>query len=228
MGDNIQSVMVSRRNRPDFRSAVVVMSVSLLLASCVTMTRPPIPFPMGITPPRTIAVLPLDNQTNSVAGALYVREVMHRNLSLKGYVPTPLQAVDQTLANRMGISLGGQIREVDIKEVGTALEVDAVLFGTLTKFGTVLASYSEAEVLFEMYETRTGNKIWERRAYYRDKTELSNPNANSATMTAALLGSLIERGQGKPLRNVVRGMFRDLLDHMPDGAEPIRAGRWVD
>jgi hypothetical protein len=207
--------------RPFSRCAAAVTGV-LILAGC-TAHRAVIPFGPGITAPRTIALLPLDNQTNSVPGALYLREAMQGHLRDKGYVATPLEEVDRTLADQLGISLGGQVSEELIPRVGTTLGVDAVLTGTLQKFATVLALYSEVEATFVMYESASGRKIWEYHDYVKQDTALSHRDANSVTLTAAVIASLMERGAGKPLQSVVAQFYRRLLNQMPTGAAEFAA-----
>lgn len=198
--------------------------VATLVAGCATR-RAVVPFGPGITPPRTIALMPLDNQTNSVPGALYVREVMQKHLGDKGYVARSLNEVDHALAEQFGISLGGQLTEELIPRIGKALEVDAILTGTVQKFGTVLAISSEVEATFVMYETATGRKIWEYHDSVKQDTALAHHNATSVTLTAAAIASLIERGAGKPLQSVVGEYYRRLLRRMPTGAAALQPDR---
>lgn len=196
---------------------------SLMCAACASAPRI-VPFDAGITPPRTIALMPFDNQTNSVPGALYVRQVLHDSLGKRGYVAQPLAQIDRTLADQLGISLGGQIDQTMIRRIGEILGVDAVLTGTLQRFGTVLALYSEVEATLVMYETSTGRKIWEHHGYAKQETALANEHSNSLTLSAALVGSVIQRGRGKPLQPVVREWSRRVLRHMPNGAESAPLG----
>lgn len=196
----------------------------MILAGC-TAHRSTVPFGPGITPPRTIALLPLDNQTNSVPGALYLREAMQSHLAGKGYAAMPLADVDRALSDQFGISLGGQVSEDMIPRIGEVLGVDAVLTGTVQKFGTVLALHSEVEAAFVMYESAGGTRIWEYHDYVKQDTALSRPDANSITLTAAVIGSLIERGGGKPLQSVVTQFYRRLLAQMPTGAAEPPLGR---
>ncbi len=206
----------------------VGLALALLAAGCAARAPRIIPFGPEIAPPRTLAVLPLDNQTNSVPGALYVRQVMHENLGRKGYVAPPLADVDRALSDQLGISLGGQVSEDLIPKIGQILGVDAVLTGTLQKFGTVLALYSEVEATFVMYETGTGKKIWEYHGYARQDTAVAQRNSNAVSLTAALVGSVVQRGRGKPLQPVVREYYRKLLSEMPTGAEAPQGGGWTD
>jgi hypothetical protein len=53
-------------------------------------------------------------------------------------------------------------------------------------------------------------------------------NSNTVSLTAALVGSLIQRGHGKPLQPVVRTYYRKLLSEMPTGAEAPQGGGWTD
>ncbi|MEO6667669.1 MAG: GNA1162 family protein [Nitrospiria bacterium] len=203
------------------------LALLALLAACASTPRL-VPFGPGITPPRTIAVMPFDNQTNSVPGVLYVRQVVHDNLGRRGYAALPLAQTDETLSDQLGVSLGGQIDETMIQRIGEALGVDAVLTGTLQKFGTALALYSEVEATVVMYETRTGRRLWDRHAYARQETALAQAHSNTVILTAALVGSVIQRGRGKPLQPVVRKAAYQLLHEMPNGAEPLQKGGYTD
>jgi hypothetical protein len=188
-----------------------------ILFGCAAARLPFVPFPTGITPPRTVAVMPLDNQTNSVPGAIYLREVMYENLRQKWYVALPISEVDQRLSDQLGISLGGQITEDRIPEIGKTLGVDAVIMGTVQKFGTVLALYNEVEATFSLYEAHTGKKLWNYHGYARLNTELTG---RQGEYTSPVLAELIFRGLGKPLAPVVGEFYKGLFARMPNGAEP--------
>jgi hypothetical protein len=79
-----------------------------------------------------------------------------------------------------------------------------------------------------MYETGTGKKIWEHHGYARQDTAVAQRNSNGVSLTAALVGSVVQRGYGKPLQPVVREYYRKLLSEMPTGAATPQAGRWTD
>jgi len=211
-------MMAKQIAKPSILGWIICQTV---LFGCATVRLPIVPFPAGITPPRTVAVMPLDNQTNSVPGALYLREVMYKNLGQKGYVALPLSEVDQILSDRLGISVGGQVTEDRIMEIGKTLGVDAIITGTVQKFGTVFALYNEVEATFYIYETRTGKKLWNYHGYNRLNTELTGRQGEH---TSPMLAELIFRGMGKPLEPVVDEFYKGLFAKMPNGAETPQRG----
>jgi hypothetical protein len=92
------------------------------------------------------------------------REVMHKNLRDKAYIPLDRDQIDQTLSNQLGISLGDQITEDLIPKIGKALGVDAVVSGVVNRFSPlaeVFNKWSGLEASFTIYESITGRKLWE-------------------------------------------------------------------
>jgi hypothetical protein len=81
--------------------------------------------------------MPFDNQTRSETGALFLRKEMHKNLERKGYIGIPLSQVDEVLANQFPDLSGRQITMARIPAIGKALRVDAVMTGTVQKFGEI-------------------------------------------------------------------------------------------
>jgi hypothetical protein len=138
----------------------------LLISGCSTVA-PVVPYPGGIAPPRTIAVLPLANETNSVTGARMMRKYMHENLLDKGYIALDREEIDQILSDRFGISLGEQITVNLIPEIGKALKVDAVVTGVAKKFTRMdfFQNKIELEATFTIHEIETGNGLWHFQAY---------------------------------------------------------------
>jgi hypothetical protein len=193
------------RHLPLIVGAIICQNIFF---GCATL--PIVPFPPGVTPPRTVAVLPLDNRTNSVRGALHLREVLHRNLDRKGYVALPLSNVDQLLSDQFGVSLGGQITDDLIPALGKALEVDAVITGTVLAYGRLGPKEIEAKVA--LYETRTGRKLWDHYGY--GHTEIRT--------------SVDARGHTQVIvtKNPIDEFFGTLFAKMPNGAEPPSGGRF--
>lgn len=170
----------------------------VILSGC---TAPFVRFPEHITPPRTVAILPLDNQTNSVPGAIAVRTALHRNLDRKGYVALALFQIDQLLANQFGISLGGQITEDLIPAIGKVLEADAVMTGAVLAYG------GRVEIILTLYEARTGNRLWGDRLSGTQRVEWQRmPDGRMIAVPH------------HPFEELFAGLFAK----MPNGPEPPR------
>jgi len=168
---------------------------------------------------KTIAVMPLDNQTNSVAGALYMREEMVALLKAKGYQPMSIEQTDQQLANQFGISLGGQITEADLPKIASALQVDAIMTGTLKNFSAVLLSYNEVAASFTLYQAEAWLPVW---TYGNVAITSFSPLRNesfSTQLISGLVGSVFDRTLGKPMQSAVSEYYRHLQPTLPSGRE---------
>ena len=186
----------------------------LSLAGCATVSESQSNQPLSR---KTIAVMPLDNQTNSVVGALYMREEMLNLLEQKGYAPLSISQTDQQLANQLGISLGGQIAPEDIPKITAALGVEAVMTGRLRNFESVLMSYNQVAANFAMYDANNSQMVWEYdNAVSVPFSPLRNENI-STQMLSGLLGSVLDRTAGKPLHGAVMEYYQRLQYHLPSG-----------
>ena len=189
--------------------ALVAVLCAVVLVGCES-PPPFVAYPEGITAPRTVAVMPFENQTDSDKGAVFLRKVMQKNLKKKGYVGTSLSDVDQLLSDQFP---GGPTTD-SIQPIGRALGVDAVITGTLQQFGLRLGLPSEEKLdaSFAIHETQTGKVIWQ----YHD----SIFRVNIAPWGPESLGRGLAEGiMGAPHQGLVYDFYRRLLKEMPNGAE---------
>ncbi len=166
---------------------------------------------------KTIAVMPLDNQTNSVTGALYMREEMVALLQQKGYAPKSIEQTDQQLANLFGISLGGQITETDLPKIAAGLNVEAIMTGSLKNFSAVLLSYNEVSASFTMYTADAWLPVW---SYDGNASAPFSPLRSDSFGTqiiGGLVGSVLDRSVGKPMQGAVSEYYQRLQLTLPSG-----------
>ncbi|NOU00746.1 MAG: hypothetical protein HOO95_04115 [Gallionella sp.] len=194
-------------------SLILLSVLTLVLAGCANVSR-------EATAPNTskqnIAVMPLDNQTISVAGALYMREEMVESLKNKGYAPMSISDTDLQLANQFGMTLGGQIAIEDLPKIANALGVDTIMTGRLRNFEAVLMSYNQVSASFTMYSAN-GQVLW---SYEDAVNQPFSPLRNEDIRTqiiGGLLGGVIDRSVGRPLRGAVIEFYRRLLYSLPSG-----------
>lgn len=139
---------------------VLMIGAVMVLNSCGVGPKPNIDNPI-----RTIAVLPMTNITNDVGGADKVRMFMARQIVRKFYEVKNFEETDQILMNQFGITLGDMAEDTSATELGTALEVDAVMYGYLVNFGGVttgVVNEDRVRAGFKMVSSETGEVVWQK------------------------------------------------------------------
>lgn len=113
-------------------------------------------------PPKSIAILPFGNQTDSEDIDEIVRSTFYSHLSTQPYKDIELYEVDRKL-KRFNLIDYGKLSDVSAKRLGRILHCDAVVVGEVTEFQKVYAGiYSQMAVgaSITLWDTRTGKKIW--------------------------------------------------------------------
>jgi hypothetical protein len=112
--------------------------------------------------PKSIAILPFGNQTDSEDIDEIVRTTFYSHLSAQPYKDIELYEVDRKL-RRYNLMDYEKLSDVSAKRLGRILHCDAVVVGEVTKFQRVYAGiYSQMAVgaSITVWDTRTGKKIW--------------------------------------------------------------------
>ena len=113
--------------------------------------------------PRSVAVLPVLNETVSLKAPEMFRPLVLNKLSMKGYETPALSSIDGLLLEKE-IREAGQINSLTPQALGQLLRVDALLYTTVTEFSTTyLLAYASVTVAarFELKDAKTGEKLWE-------------------------------------------------------------------
>ena len=113
-------------------------------------------------PPKSIAVLPFGNQTESTDIDEIVRTNFYSHLSAQPYKDIELYEVDRKL-KRYNLRDYEKLDGASAKRLGRILHADAVVSGEVTEFNRVYAGiYSQMAVgaSITVWDTRTGQKIW--------------------------------------------------------------------
>jgi hypothetical protein len=112
--------------------------------------------------PKSIAILPFGNQTNSEDIDEIVRTSFYSHLSAQPYKDIEMYEVDRKL-RRYNLMEPEKLRDVSAKRLGRILRCDAVVIGEVTEFQKVYAGiYSQMAVgaSITVWDTRTGKKMW--------------------------------------------------------------------
>lgn len=170
----------------------------LVLSACVPLQ--PVP-PNPSNPIRTVAVLPLVNNTNDVEAPAYVRQQFTTELARHQYVIKPLTEVDQILRDQMGLTLGSQLDLATPLQLGETLGVDGIFYGSLDEFNhkiTGVYNVKRVRIRTKLVNCKTGQTVWKNGIGV--KTVLSTGQAGVAASVAAAIQDAKETGEElKPL-----------------------------
>ena len=112
--------------------------------------------------PRSIAVLPFGNKTETDGIEDFVRVTFYSHLCARPYRDIEPQIVDQKLRKHT-ITDYETLCKVPVRKLGRILGCDAVVFGEVTEYDKFFAGiYSQIAVgaSITIWDTRTGRKIW--------------------------------------------------------------------
>ncbi|MBW2518475.1 MAG: DUF799 family lipoprotein [Deltaproteobacteria bacterium] len=113
-------------------------------------------------PPKSIAILPFDNLTESDDIHEFVRTTFYSHLCAQPYEDMELHEVDRKLKrhNLMGYDV---LTQKSARRLGRILGCDAVVVGKVTEYQRLYAGlYSQMAVgaSIAVWDTRTGKRIW--------------------------------------------------------------------
>jgi hypothetical protein len=147
------------------RAALWIVGVLLVCAACSPLHDPMYRriAPDRANPIKTVAVLPLINNTNDVEAPGYVRDELVLRLLAMQYVVKPVLQSDQILRDQLGITLGRQLDMATVQQLGDALGVDGLMYGVLDDFSTTIAGVlteKKARARFTLVRTSDGAPFW--------------------------------------------------------------------
>ncbi len=112
---------------------------------------------------KTVAVLPFDNESVDFDATPIFRHAIYKYLLSRRFKIISLDKVDKILAEQ-GVREAGEVWTYTPEELGELLDVDYLLYGTVTDFNTkyiVVYSSINVEGRFQLYETQSGEIVWE-------------------------------------------------------------------
>ncbi len=169
------------------RLFLLPFAVFIMMVVCFGCMMPVVIPPNPANPIKTIAVLPLENDTNDLDGPVMVREKMAEAVAARHYSVMPIEDVDRILRDRLGVTLGGQLASVPVSALEKELKVDGLVYGTLMDFSEkTIGVYNVRKVRarFSLVETATGKTVWKNGIGVKSETRTSD--------NAGLVANLVE------------------------------------
>jgi TolB-like protein len=112
---------------------------------------------------KKVAVLPLDNLTNEKFAADAVRQVVVCEFLSTGLADVAVPGEAETAVDKLGLKSIRALSAEQIKTLGNSLKVQAVVFGSVEKFGEVRIgniSAPEVTITLMMADTTSGSIVW--------------------------------------------------------------------
>jgi hypothetical protein len=136
---------------------LIVLTIGLL-AGCIAAPKPDLSNPV-----HTVAILPFSNMSNNVDAPAKVRAILEQKLKDKFYQVIPLEEVDLTLLDELGITLGEQLEDVDFNEIASKIQADAFVFGDITHYDSTIAgalNTHRVSAKLRMIQVGTQTELW--------------------------------------------------------------------
>jgi len=146
--------------RKIIRTPFLLVAITLFSVGCagprVIPTNPGNPI-------RTVAILPVLNNSDDVNAPVRVREEFYNRLGKYHYTVQPLKETNDILNLQMGITMGKQLDMATAKQIGEKLGVDGVFYGYLLNFDEVtvgVVNTYKVRMGWKLVNTKTGEISW--------------------------------------------------------------------
>ncbi|MDD5772761.1 MAG: DUF799 family lipoprotein [bacterium] len=203
------------------KSKYILFAVIIIGLSCAHVPRND-----PTNPIRTVAVLPMVNNTSDMDGPELVRKGFNKLVKNRYYEVMGIPQIDEILRDRMGITLGGQLSLTNAQKLGEELGVDGVVFGELLDFNYTITGFYNSKIVrakFKLVSTKTGNTVWER----EEKVQRSEVSFTSKNALEAFKGNLESKMFSKivrvsPLQDETNELIYKFYSTFPPGPLPER------
>jgi len=131
--------------------------------------------------PRSIVVIPPENNTVEVDSPYIFLSTISRPLAEKGYYVFPVAVID-TFLKENGLPTPAEMNQVPLDKIRENIGADAVLYVTINDWGQkyqVLSSTTVVSAYMKLIDTRTGEMLWDATAAASQK-----PNSNGGLIGA--------------------------------------------
>lgn len=158
----------------------------LLTSSCATTPYDYTAFEKN--KPRSIVVIPPNNNSLEVNAPYIYLSTLTRPLAEKGYYVFPVSVIDHFLKEN-GLPTPAEMNGIPLDKIGEHIGADAVLYITIEDWGQkfqVISSVAVVKAKLKLVDVRTGELLWESIA----KAEQSSNNSGGG-LAGALLNAIV-------------------------------------
>jgi len=168
-------------------SALLTLALTLIVTGCTTNKTPPADYSaFRESKPRSILVLPPKNESPDVNASHGFLSTVTLPLAESGYYVFPVAVVEETFKQN-GATNPQDISAIPLKKLHDIFGADAVMYITLTQYGTsyqVISSDTRVSAAVRLVDLRTGKELWTGIA-------TASSNEGQSNNGGSLLGMLI-------------------------------------
>ncbi|MFH1282565.1 MAG: GNA1162 family protein [bacterium] len=168
-------------------------------------------------PPRTVALLPVANQSNDLNAPELVRKLMLEVLVSKGYEVKPLDTTDEIL-KKNGISEGGQLNAVTPEKLGKELDVGGLFYGEIIEYNFInVGVYRNrvVEIDYKLVDPQTGKMLWEDQRKVSNKQFEFDQDKMVKSLALGLAEKVIENLISSPLLPECKAVINKIARTLP-------------
>lgn len=198
---------------------LVIVALAAITSGCANHQAKP---HILATNPNSILVLPPVNKSVEVNAANTVMTHITQPLAERGYYVFPV-AVIERLMRENGMHTADQMHQIPLDKLNEHIAPDAILYATINQWGQkyqVFQSKAVVDVNLLLVDAKTGEPLWERRAY---ETYVPNNNAGNG-LAGALLGAVIDQVVGSMVDHtdkLAKEAFDMTMEALPPGSRLI-------
>jgi hypothetical protein len=194
--------------RSGFLNLLLILCVfgSLLVQGCVTVT-PPKPYDYSAYlahMPRSILVLPPQNESIEVMAPYIYLSTVTRPLAERGYYVFPVAVIDAMMKEN-GVTSPEEMARVPLDKIREIIDPDAVLYMTVVEWGVkyrVLESVTVVNLRGQLVDTDTGIVLWQGEQAVRQGSS-SGHNSIGEKLVGAIIDQILN-SLFDPTRDVAR------------------------
>lgn len=204
---------------------LLLISLIGLLSACISI---PTPQPDLTNPILTVAILPFSNMSNNVDAPDHVRKTLEKKLTTKFYKVLPLDQIDQTMVDELGVTLGEQLAEVDFKEIKSKINADAYIFGHISHYDqshTGVLNTNRVRAEMKMVQNADESVFWSSALGIKSESKSDDLIGGLASLASAVSDSQADSGQwitiqrktggdGSALGNLISGLVEKAVSSM--------------
>jgi len=171
-----------------FKQYSLLLFLAVVFTSGCTTTSPYDYSAFERSKPRSIVIIPPQNNSVEVNAPYIYLSTLSRPLAEKGYYVFPVSVIDHFLKEN-GLPTPAEMNGIPLDKIGEHIGADAVLYITIEDWGQkfqVITSTARVEAKLRLVDVRTGDVLWQATAQATQSSDNNSGSILGAVLTAVV------------------------------------------